>query len=189
MGKKINLSWDKHINTICAKANKTLGFLRRNLKISATQLKATAYKAIVRPILEYACSVWDPYTTANEAKLESIQKRAARFVTGRYHNTSKVSNLITTLGWESLKQRRKTNRLAMMYKITHGMVSVDASQLIPAPARERRGHSQQFKQIQCRTKYRQGTFFPRSIKDWNELPDSAVEATTLDTFVSRVRKL
>ena len=184
-----NLSWDTHINTICAKANKTLGFLRRNLKISATQLKATAYKTIVRPILEYASTVWDPYTTANETKLESIQKRAARFVTGRYHNTSKANSLITTLGWEPLKQRRKINRLAMVYKISHGMVCMDSSQLVPAPTRERRGHSQQFRMIQCRTKYRQGAFLPRSIKDWNELPDSVVEARTLDTFVSRARKI
>ena len=34
---------------------------------------------MVRPILEYASSVWDPHTTANIQKLESVQRRAARF--------------------------------------------------------------------------------------------------------------
>lgn len=42
-----DLSWDEHINSICSKANKTLGFLRRNLRVGATQLKETAYKSLV----------------------------------------------------------------------------------------------------------------------------------------------
>ena len=184
-----DLSWDKHIHSICAKANKTLGFLRRNLKISATQLKVSAYKAMVRPTLEYACTVWDPYTKINEDRLESVQRRAARFVTGRYHNSSSVSSLINKLDWHPLKHRRKIARLAMVYKIVHGLVCMDASQLIPAPTRQRRGHHLQFQQPQCRTQYRQGSFYPRSIKDWNALPDTVVEAKTLDTFMSRARKL
>ena len=54
------LNWDQHINNICNKANKTLGFLGRNLKISNSSIKERAYKAFVRPTLEYASSVWDP---------------------------------------------------------------------------------------------------------------------------------
>ena len=34
---------------------------------------------MLRPILEYAFSVWDPHTTANIQKFESVQRRAARF--------------------------------------------------------------------------------------------------------------
>ncbi|KAL8583755.1 hypothetical protein ACOMHN_000376 [Nucella lapillus] len=49
-----DLCWDDHINNIVSKANKTLGFLRRNLKISSRSVKEQAYKAFVRPILEYA---------------------------------------------------------------------------------------------------------------------------------------
>ena len=126
-----DLSWDKHVNSICAKANKTLGFLRRNLKISSSQLKDTAYKALVRPILEYACTVWDPYKTSSEQRLEAVQRRAARYVTGRYHNTSSVSNLLNHLSWNPLKQRRKICRLSMLYKVLH-RVCVDNSQLTPA---------------------------------------------------------
>ena len=100
-----DLSWDTHISNICAKANKTLGFLRRNLKISSTHMKVTAYNAFVRPIVEYACSVWDPHTRQNISNLERIQRRAARFVVGRYHDTSSVSSMIDDLGWVSLQHR------------------------------------------------------------------------------------
>ena len=182
-----DLSWDEHINNICSKANKTLGFLRRNLRISATQLKETAYKSFVRPILEYACTVWDPHTKQNIMKIEAVQRRAARFVLRRYHNTSSVKSMIDKLGWDSLQQRRKTSRLAMLFKILHEEVCVDAAKLQPAPPRQRRGHSQQIAQIQCRTLYRQQSFFPNTIRDWNDLTEKTATASTLDTFVSRVR--
>ena len=54
------VSWDTYmsisITYICQKANKTLGFLCRNFKISSSKIKET-YKTFVRPILEYACTV------------------------------------------------------------------------------------------------------------------------------------
>jgi hypothetical protein len=43
------LQWDQHINNITAKANKTLGFLRRNLKIPSIRIKEQAYQTLVRP--------------------------------------------------------------------------------------------------------------------------------------------
>ena len=44
-----NLKWDKHINNITSKANQTLNFLKRNLKIKSQKIKEHAYKALVRP--------------------------------------------------------------------------------------------------------------------------------------------
>jgi hypothetical protein len=54
MGDLINVD-----NTI-GKGNKTLGFIRRNLKDGIKPLKSTAYTSMVRPTMEYASSVWDP---------------------------------------------------------------------------------------------------------------------------------
>jgi hypothetical protein len=59
---KSDLKCDSHINNITTKANKTLGFLRRNINIGCTIVKEQAYKSLVQPSLEYACSVWDSYT-------------------------------------------------------------------------------------------------------------------------------
>ena len=76
-----NMEWDHHVKTIVAKAGRTLGFLRRNLKITSTSLREKAYLVFVRPLLEYASSVWDPYLESNTKRIEDIQRRAARFVT------------------------------------------------------------------------------------------------------------
>ncbi|KAL8595170.1 hypothetical protein ACOMHN_013843 [Nucella lapillus] len=181
-----DLCWDDHVNNIVSKANKTLGFLRRNLKISRS-VKEQAYKAFVRPILEYASSVWDPHTQKNIDKLEAVQRRAARFVCNRYHNTSSVSRMLDSLGWQSLEERRKLARLSMLYKITNSIVHCPGikSKLAPLPPRQRRGHCQQFGLITCRTQYRSAAFLPSTVKDWNSLPAAVVEARTVDTFVSR----
>jgi hypothetical protein len=40
------------------KANKLLGMLRRNLYFCAKDVRETAYLSLVRPILEYAGTVW-----------------------------------------------------------------------------------------------------------------------------------
>ena len=50
------------IDGIVTKANQTLAFLRRNLKICSTKTKDFAYKLPVRPLLEYATTVWDSAT-------------------------------------------------------------------------------------------------------------------------------
>ena len=65
-----DLKWNIHIINIFTKANRTLGFLRRNLKSSPQDLKEAAYKTMVRPILEFGSSVWDPYTKGLQDELE-----------------------------------------------------------------------------------------------------------------------
>ena len=49
-----------HFDNICNKANITLGFLRRKPFSCPQDEKKAAYKGMVRPILEYGISVWDP---------------------------------------------------------------------------------------------------------------------------------
>ena len=50
--------------------------------------------------MEYAATVWDPFTQANIDSMEAIQRRAARFVLRRYRNTSSVSNNIWLMNWD-----------------------------------------------------------------------------------------
>jgi hypothetical protein len=58
----------------------------------------------------------------NKYELERVQRRAARFVSGRYHNTSNVSDMMSNLNWETLEQRRMRARVTMFYKITNNVV-------------------------------------------------------------------
>ena len=185
-----DLNWKPHIEDICVKANRTLGFLRRNLKISSRKVKEAAYKSYVRPILEYAVTVWDTHTQEAITKLEAVQRRAARFVMRRYRNTSSVSAMIHDLHWASLEERRRIARLTILFKIQHNLICLDSlkTKLHPLPPRRRRGHSHQLTIPHCHTKHQQNAFLIHTIKDWNGLPIDAVEAKTIDTFVSLVKR-
>ena len=79
-----DLKLDTHINDTCAKDNRTLGFLRRNLNIGSVSIKQQAYFTLVRPLVEYTSTVWDPHTQRNIQKLEMVQRPAARYVTNRH---------------------------------------------------------------------------------------------------------
>ena len=80
-------------------------------------MKEAAYKAMVRLILEYGSSVWDPHPGKLQEELEKIQNRAARFVTRKYvYETGIMTGILGQLKWESLKKRRKDNRLILLYK-------------------------------------------------------------------------
>jgi hypothetical protein len=89
-----NMSWDTHINNITAKANKILSFLRRNLQIKQEETKSLAYKSMVRSNLEYCSSIWAPHTKQHIDKIESVQRRAARYVAKRYRNTSSGTSML-----------------------------------------------------------------------------------------------
>ena len=63
LGVKISydLRWNNHVDYVIAKANSTLGLIRRNVNIRNSQVKQRAYTSLVPPILEYSSTVWDPY--------------------------------------------------------------------------------------------------------------------------------
>ena len=179
-----DMSWNRHVDTTASKANSKLGFLKRNLKVKDEKLKEKAYKAIVRPSLEYCATVWDPYTKTQSKRMEMVQRRAARWVTGRYHNTSSVTDMLGDLGWRDLAQRRVDSRLTMLFKITRGLVNIPIGQYITI---QRDGiHIQP---IHSRVLYYQYSFFPHTISAWNSLPRDALQAKTVATFKNKVAAL
>ena len=102
-----DLQWNTHISNICTKANQTLGFLRRNLYSCPQEVKEAAHKGLVRPVMEYSGSIWDPSGIGLQNELEKIQNRAARFVIGYYDfETGSMTGILEHLKWESLKKRR-----------------------------------------------------------------------------------
>ena len=103
---------------MCSKANRTLGFLRRNSFSCPQGGKEAAYKSLVRLILEYGSTVWDPRCNGLNDELENVQKRAARFVTRNYsYETGIMTGILEELKWETLQKRRKDNRLILLCKV------------------------------------------------------------------------
>ena len=79
-----DLNWNKHIDATTKKANNTRAFLQRNIKQCPGKTKERCYKTLVRPILEYASVIWDPFTDDNIPKLEMVLRRSACTVFSDY---------------------------------------------------------------------------------------------------------
>jgi hypothetical protein len=169
------LSWEPHISNITAKANNTLSMLRRNLKHAPQNTKVLAYKALVRPRLEYSSPVWDPHQAYLKDSLERIQRRAARFIFNSY-NTRPLNNeprpsvtgMLTRLQWPPLEQRRLDARLFLFYRAVQGMVAIPViSFLAPAVAPQRRtrnSHTFKFQIPYSRTDLHKLSFFPNTVR-------------------------
>ena len=121
----------------------------------------------MRPVLDCGSSVWDPPGVVEE--LESVQKRAARFVTGNYsYKTGSITGILGQLRWESLKKRRKDNRLILLYKGLKGKANVPTGDLIPKTRRGRNQHSMVFQTHIANSDVYEGTcsFFPPDYQGW-----------------------
>ena len=177
-----NLKWNKHIDNIVSNGNRSLSFLKRNLKIANTETKSRAYQALVRPKLEYSCSVWDPHMKEQQIQLEKVQRRAARYVHNNYDYTSSVTNMLNQLKWPPLAERRLKTRLVLFYKVIHCLVAIPSHILEQTDSRTRQNHSQTYRHIQTSKDTYKWSFFPRTIIQWNLLPQTVIETTTVDSF-------
>ena len=73
-----DLSWSKRIRNITSKARQLVGLLFRQFyKHGSTDTIRKLYLTIVRPHLEYACEIWDPYLAKDCQMIESVQKFAS----------------------------------------------------------------------------------------------------------------
>ena len=129
-----NLNFNRHIQRISSNANKSLGYITRNIRSKHPGVREAAYKTLVRPQLEYGSTVWSPYTQSNIHKTEMVQRRAIRW-TLNYSPYESVTDMQLSLGWRSLEQRRADARLCMLYKIVHGIIAIPLPPYFQQPTR------------------------------------------------------
>ena len=91
--------------------------MQRNLKICNRGINLQCYKTYVRPIIEYASPVWDTNNKNVIQKVESVQRKAARFILNDYNKDSSVSKMIKKLNLDSIELRRKVKKLKLMHSI------------------------------------------------------------------------
>ena len=135
--------------------------------------------------------LWNPYTDKLQEELEKVQNHAARFVTSNYvYETGSTTDILGQLKWDSLKKRRKDNRLIVLYKGLKGRARVPTDDLIPKTRRGRNQHSLAFQKPSPSKDVYKYSFFPQTIRDWNDLPESLISSSELsDDSVSKFTSL
>jgi len=75
-----NLTFREHMSEKINKAYSVLGIIKRNFIYMDKHTFIILYKAVVRPHIEFANSVWCPYKLGDIKEIEKIQKRATKLI-------------------------------------------------------------------------------------------------------------
>ena len=184
-----NLKWASHIDKMSNKANYVLGFIQRNLRYENRDIKEPANTPLVRSILEYSSTVWDPFYQKDIDKLERVQRRPARFVFDYCKPLSSKTSMVFQLGWKPLTERRRGHCLSLLCKIVNGLVAIPADTHLHFNTRNTQiSNSKSLKLPVCTTDTFKHSFFPATIRDWNLLPHDIVNCDNLSSFKEAIGK-
>ena len=109
-----------------------------------------------------------------------VQRRAARFVKGRYGMYESVTQMLEELTWVLLSNRPENVCLILFYKIINNLAMVPYSCLEKADGRTWKKHNLKFRHIGYNADLYGQSFFPKCISAWNGLAQEIAEANTLD---------
>ena len=177
------------VSAQCAKAakmaNTVIGQISRAFHFRDKEIFSGLYKQYVWPHLEYAVQAWSPWLEKDKEILESVQKRAARSVSGiQAHD---YQGRLKELGWVSLTERRQRADMVLMNGImTERMDIVKSDWFVPASIAERSTRqntgSQNVKLTFGRLEQRKNFYTVRTTKTWNEIPASIKMQKRHDQF-------
>ena len=128
-------------------------------------------------ILEYGDILYDGHiTTADQIRLERLQTRTARLVTGALYRIS--TERLLELGWDRLKTRREIQKPIYFKKLTDEIseVPIFVNELVPArrqddTSRHLRNACDITPPLTHLVPYK-SSFIPNTISKWNGLPTS-----------------
>ena len=182
-----NLTFEKHIDHICSKANQIMGLIRRTIDNLTPEIFKPLYIALVRSHLEYGQAVWSPFMRKSIKKIESVQRRATKAING-FKDLSYEQRL-TRLNLPTLEFRRKRGDMMEVFKITRKIYDTECCPKLQLSNRIGRSHSLKlFKPQVNRLDLRKYSFTVRIVDTWNNLPEAVVSAPSLNAFKNRLDK-
>jgi len=124
------LKFDIHVDTICKKAYRLLGFIIRTCKPFKNKSSViTLYKTLICSTLEYGSQVWNPQYHVYINRIESIQRRFIRYLRFKFQNINENYSLaLQQLQLLSLEDRRVAIDTVSLFKIVNNML--DSGQLV-----------------------------------------------------------
>lgn len=127
-----SLNFSEHIDNICSKALRMLGFVFRVARFGISlRLLAHLYRALVRQNLEFASVIWSPYQLGQIDRLQAVQRRFARVLglkMGYNYTEVPIAAVEAEFGLLPLSTRRAVFDMVLLFKILNGII--DCSPLL-----------------------------------------------------------
>ena len=182
------LKFNEHITKTIKKGRSTSGMILRSISSRSKDILLPLYKALVRPILEYANPVWSPFLVKDVDSIERVQRQFTKRISGvRFHS---YSDRLKKLNLPSLVYRRQRGDMIECYKLTHHihdpltthtLFEFDNNNIT-------RSHPYKLKKPRFNSKKYQHFFTNRIVNPWNGLPADVVSAETLNAFKNKLDK-
>ena len=148
------------------------------------------YKALVRPLLEYANQVWVPHSVKDIEIIENVQRRATKCIPGLVG--MEYPERLRSLKLPTLAYRRLRGDMIETFKILQGKYDPQLPPLLEAQDKSdihsTRGHNLKLFQKFSRTNLRKFSFTQRIVSLWNRLPYEVVNAPSIHAFERRLDK-
>ena len=163
-----DLSWTRQIESIVRKVNLKLSIMSQ-VKGLSRQCLDVLYKLHVRSSIDYAIVVFGPSLNVQQLrKLDSLNYRAARLVTGALKFTNSVK-LLNELGWESTSKRIEYLSLCLFYKITHRQTTLCVQDCLPPLLVPKYPTNRTYQHYPFMSNFFTNSYFPYAIKKWDSL--------------------
>jgi hypothetical protein len=177
------LKFNGQIDSVVAKARSRAFLIRKCFVSRNPEVMTRAFCVYVRPLLEYASSVWSPQYSGAIDKIESVQRRFTKRLRGFNHLD--YPSRLQALGLHSLEKRRLCHDLALTYKFIFGLLDVQSCEFFTIRCVSNmttRGNPYKLAVSNCRINVRQHYFTERVAPVWNSLPPSIVNFSSLSSL-------
>ena len=178
---------------IVSKSNKILGLIKRVCRdMNDTQTRKVLYFTLIRPRLEYCCSLWSPHTAKDRALIENVQRHATKFILNYPHDCCYVDRL-ASLKLLPLEYRREIHDLTLLFKLKSGLMNTDYTNFFTPATRHYNTHNSNTNNFDVVATHRQtyfrSSFFPRSVNIWNNLPSALKNCSSLPSLKTALSNL
>lgn len=175
-----NLKWDVQCNKAAAKANSMLGILKHTFVSREVSLWRKLYTTYIRPSVEFASCVWNPYSIGDIHTVEKVQRRASKVPNGYRH--LEYEERCRRLGLTNLVERRARGDLIELYKLKRGYDQVNWHHRPLVSAARCGGREQHCRELVKACEQRLNFFTNRTVRTWNALPTKITDQPNVDGF-------
>jgi len=176
------LKFDHHINKIIKKAYSRIGILFKGFASREVQLLKQAYITYIRPVLEYASSVWSPHLLKHINSLERVQKYFTKHIPSLRQFS--YPERLALIGLEPLEVRRLKFDLILYYKSFNNLIALPHNLYFSVQSNlsQTRTGGNRLIPVLCNTNTFANDFFNRCVNCYNSLPLDVINSHSLSVF-------
>ena len=181
-----NLKWNDHCQRVVHRAIQSLNQLRRAMYGCTDRAKALAYLVLVQPHLEYCNVVWTLHTSKNIDLIESVQRRAARWIKSSFDCTAfrwtkSSSECLGELEWPPLELKCNYMCAVLLYAILYNFTLINFSDYFQLNDSPTHSHPLTILPLLSSINAFCYSFFVNSVFLWNSITFDVLSAS-LDCF-------